>query len=44
MGLKASALLQPQSGRKPLKNLVERFNLAPVTPGKIAEPKVADND
>jgi len=29
---------------KPLKKLVEQFNLAHATPGKIAEPKVADND
>ena len=29
---------------KPLKKLVEQFNLAPATPGKIAEPKVAGND
>jgi len=30
--------------RKPLKNLLEQFNLAPATLGKIAEPKVAGND
>jgi hypothetical protein len=39
-----SALSQPRSGRKPLKNLVEQFNLAPATPGKVTEVKVADND
>jgi len=27
-----------------LKKLVEEFNLASATPGKIAEPKVADYD
>jgi hypothetical protein len=36
--------LQPRSGRKPLKNLVEQFNVAPATPGKIAAAKVAYND
>jgi len=30
--------------RKSLKKLLEQFNIAAATLGKIAEPKVADNE